>query len=173
MITKLDFIILNAIQDSLKNPVLDKIMVFITRLGNGGILWIMIGVLLLCTKKHRRLGILIAIGLALDLIFGNFILKPLIARERPFTYDENILLLITAPKDFSFPSGHTLASFTTALTVYKIYKKWGIFLIVLSSLIAFSRLYLYVHFTSDVIAGIFFAILFSWGAEKLYSLKKE
>ena len=162
MITDFDFTILNAIQGVLRNPVLDKIMVFITTLGNGGVLWIILSVLLLFSKKYRPLGIMIAIGLILDYVFGNLILKTFVARERPFNFNENISLLISAPKDFSFPSGHTLASFTTALIVYKVCKKWGIFLIVLASLIAFSRLYLYVHYPSDVVAGLLFALLFSW-----------
>ena len=148
----MEFEILYAI-NNLHNPILDKIMIAITSLGNAGLIWIGIAVGLLFIKKTRKCGILILISLVLGLILGNGILKNLIARERPCWIDTTIPLLIPNPHDFSFPSGHTLASFEAAVMIYLHNKKWGKISFVLAVLIAFSRMYLFVHFPTDIICG--------------------
>ncbi len=155
----LDWIILNKIQGAMSSGFMDMIMPKITLLGSAGIIWIIIGVALLISKKHRRIGFLVLIGLLLELIIGNGILKNLVARPRPCWLNHDFKLLVTMPKDYSFPSGHTFASVisTTILVLYR--KEWGWFLLPLAVLIAFSRLYLYVHFPSDVLAGAVLGVI--------------
>ncbi len=152
--TELDFLILDFIKENMANPFLDFLMPKITALGDGGAIWIAATIILLSIPKYRKGGIAMTVGLLMCLLIGNITLKPLIARTRPFELIENIELLIAAPADYSFPSGHTLSSFTAASILTMINKKFGYFAIPLAVMIAFSRLYLYVHFPSDVLASI-------------------
>lgn len=138
----------------LHNPVLDKVMMALTTLGDMGAIWIIIALVMLLQKKYRRCGIGMAISLILMLIIGDGILKHLFMRDRPCWLDTSVELLIRLPKDYSFPSGHTFASFASAVTVFLHYKKEGIAYLVLAALISFSRLYLFVHFPTDVLASI-------------------
>lgn len=156
----MDFEILYAI-NNMHNPVLDKIMVAITTLGNGGIIWIVIAVLLICIKKTRKCGILMLVSMFIGVIIGNVILKNLIARDRPCWIVSNIALLIENPTDYSFPSGHTLASFEAAVIIFLHNKKWGIISLIFAVLIAFSRMYLFVHFPTDIIGGAVLGTLIS------------
>ncbi len=146
--------ILDFIQKYIKSPVMDRIMVFITSLGDAGIIWILLALLMLISKKYRRTGIILSVGLILSLLIGNILLKPLCARIRPFAYREEIELLIKTPLDYSFPSGHTLASFISATIFLIKERKIGYGALILAVLIAFSRLYLYVHFPTDVLASV-------------------
>ena len=140
LIHKFDFAILDFIHNNLSSPIMDKLMVFITTLGNAGMIWIVIGLVMLCTKKYRKTGIMMVVGLTIGLILGNFILKPGIGRIRPFGIKEGIELLIKAPSDYSFPSGHTLASVISAVIILLCHKKIGYYTTALAVLIAFSRL---------------------------------
>lgn len=153
-LTKLDFSVLYAIQDALKCGFLDFLMPKITALGNFGIIWILVGAVLLCTKKYRRYGVLLLIGLALGFLTGNVILKHAVARPRPCWLDTGVPLLIGVPKDYSFPSGHTLASVIGAVILTGADRRFAPAAIPLAVLIAFSRLYLFVHFPSDVLAAV-------------------
>lgn len=167
--------ILNSIQDALKCDALDFIFTGITHLGDAGIIWIIIAVVLLFFKKTRKTGICMGIALLLGVFFGNLILKNVIARERPFTYEtarmtaENVSALISLPHDYSFPSGHTLASFGSATAIFMNNKKYGIIAYAVASLIAFSRMYLYVHFPTDILGGILLGIAF--GIASFYLVK--
>ena len=162
----MDFEILYAMQN-LHSPILDKIMVAITYLGEKGIFWISIGVILLFFKKTRKCGLFMLISMMLGLIFGNGLLKNLVARQRPCWIDNTINLLVANPKDFSFPSGHTLASFEAAITILLFDKRWGMAAVVTAFFIGISRLYLFVHFPTDVLAG---AVLGSIIAVTVYHL---
>lgn len=133
--------------------ILDKIMILITHMGTKGIFWILVGVILLLFKKTRKCGLTVLIALLFSLIVGNILLKNIVARPRPCWIDETINMLIAVPKDYSFPSGHTFASFAAAVSVFLYYKKAGIAAIILAFLIGFSRLYLFVHFPTDVLSG--------------------
>lgn len=172
----MEFEILYAI-NNLRNPILDKIMIAITSLGNAGLIWIGIAVGLLFVKKTRKCGILMLISLALGLIIGNGFLKNVIARGRPCWIDENIKLLIPNPHDYSFPSGHTLASFEAAVMIYLHNKKWGIISLILAVAIAFSRMYLFVHFPTDILAGMILGTGISlavyYGHKKIKNIKVE
>lgn len=144
---------------NLHNPILNKFMVFISTMGNAGIIWILFGITLLFFKKYRKCGVCVLLSLLMCLVVGNITLKPLIARTRPFNLDNTISLLISAPTDFSFPSGHTLSSFAAATaSVYSKNKYIYISAYVCAFLIAFSRLYLQVHFVTDVLAGVILGI---------------
>lgn len=157
----LEFLILNFIQENIKNPFFDFLMPKISALGNDGLIWIIATVILLAIPKYRRGGVALAVGLLASLVVGNILLKPLIARTRPFDLAEGVELLILAPKDFSFPSGHTMSSVVSASILAMINKKFGYYAIPLATLIAFSRLYLYVHFPTDVLGGIMLGLLIS------------
>lgn len=145
---------------TIHTPLLDKILAFITSLGNAGIIWIMLAVVLLILPKTRKAGIIVAAALLMDLILCNLILKNLVARVRPYDVNTAIAILIKKPLDFSFPSGHTAASFAamTALFLAKMKKAW-IAALILAVLIAFSRLYFYVHYPTDVLGGAVVGIL--------------
>ena len=153
----LEFDILYAIQN-MHNPILDNIMVTISSLGNAGILWVVIALILLISKKHRKMGIHMFIAMLLTLFVGNLILKNLVQRERPCWIETTIPLLINNPKDYSFPSGHTMNSFTAAMCIFLHQKRWGIVAFVVAALIAFSRMYLFVHFPTDIIIGMIIGI---------------
>lgn len=145
----------------LHTPFLDEVMKGITFLGESGWFWILVAVLLFCQKRTRK------IGLAVGLLLGNIILKPLIARQRPCWLDGSIPLLIASPRDFSFPSGHTLASFEGAVSIFLYRRDWGLWALALAVLIAFSRLYLFVHFPTDVLAGAVLGTAIALGVHRL------
>ena len=136
------------------NPVLDPIMVGLSALGNAGILWIIISVICLIKKETRRCGVQMIITMLVVLVIGNGILKNLVCRQRPCWIDSTVTLLVKNPSDYSFPSGHSMNSFTVAVTIWFYHKKAGAAAIAVATLIAFSRLYNFVHFPTDVFAGI-------------------
>ncbi len=142
---------------SWRTPWLDKIFTVITRLGDEGIIWIALAILLLCFKKTRKIGITMGLGLIITTILGNEILKKIVERPRPFDTPGAMLdgdsLLVPRPGQYSFPSGHTGSSFASAVAIVLYDRKIGIPALILAALIAFSRLYVYVHFPTDVIAG--------------------
>lgn len=164
-----EFTILDMLQN-IQNPVLTKIMAFITMLGEAGWFWIVLGIVLLCTKKYRKCGVAVLFALILDLILANIILKPLVARPRPCWIREEIELLVRVPKDYSFPSGHTMASFASVGALLFTEKKFGIGACVLAVLMGISRLYFYVHFPTDVLAGIVLGLL--CGIAGVYLMKR-
>jgi len=151
---------LGALQN-LHNPILDKVMVLITHLGDAGIIWILLAVICLITPKNRRLGIFLTISLIIHLILINAMIKPIVARIRPYELVDGIDTLIKRPSDYSFPSGHTASSFACATVFFIEKNKYRILVLITSILIAFSRLYLFVHYPSDVIGGIMIGVLCS------------
>ncbi len=152
-LTSLDLKILSWIHDTFSSGFLDRVMPWISFIGNGGMIWILAACLLLCTSRYRRSGILLLAGLAAGALVGNLLLKPLIARVRPVWPYPVPALLARAPAGYSFPSGHAFSSFTAATILALTDRKFGAFALPLAFLIALSRLYLYVHFPSDVLAG--------------------
>ena len=148
-----DWTILHWIQNMLVCPAMDFLMPKITLLGNGGAVWILSAIGLLATKKYRKYGAFLLAGLAVGVLTGNLTLKPLIARPRPCWLDSSVQLLIANPTDYSFPSGHTLSSDIGATVLTKANRKFGLAAIPLAALIAFSRLYLYVHFPTDILGA--------------------
>ena len=152
-IQEIDWGILHWIHNTLQCGVLDFLMPKLTALGNGGAVWIAAAAGLTVSKKYRRYGIAMFAALVAGVLIGNVCLKNLVARPRP-CWLENVPLLIANPTDYSFPSGHTLSSVIGAAVLTKANRKFGFAAIPLAALIAFSRLYLYVHFPSDVLASV-------------------
>lgn len=134
------------------NPVLDGLMLFVSWLGNGGRLFIALSLLMLCVRRTRALGGVCCTALALDGLVVNLALKPLVARARPFA-DGAFALLLAPPGDFSFPSGHTAAAFAFAFALAPAGKKWSAAAIAFAALMGVSRMYLTVHFPTDVLCG--------------------
>lgn len=159
------------LQESVRNPILDNLMIFITSLGNGGMIWIVATIVLLIPKKTRKAGIMSAVALLGSLIINNNIVKNIVQRPRPFVTFTDLQIIIPTPSEFSFPSGHTSSSFAAAAVFYRhLPKKFGIPSVVLAGLIGFSRLYVGVHYPTDVIAGVLMGILLSYLAEFLVNL---
>ena len=160
MITQLfDLPILDWIAQNLHHPWMDAVMTTITHMGDSGALWIILAAVLLAFPQHRKAGMTMLLALLIGLVVCNLTLKPLVARMRPYDYQflhfgKEIPLLIPAPTDFSFPSGHTNASFAAATALLLCNRKLGIPAILAAMLIAFSRLYLYVHYPTDVLAAV-------------------
>ena len=161
-----DLPILDWIQANLTSPLADEIWPRITLLGDDGIFWIALAVILLFFRKTRRTGLGMGIAMALGLLVCNIILKPAVARPRPYDFQAElgviIPLLTERMHDFSFPSGHTIASFEASVVILLNHKKAGIAALVLAFLIAFSRLYLYVHYPTDVIVSVFLGTGFAF-----------
>lgn len=163
--------ILDFIQSFAGNALIDGFWVFMTRLGDNGFIWILLSVILLINPKTRKLGVMCVVALALSGLLTNAVLKHLVKRARPFNYSD-IELLIKAPRDYSFPSGHTSIAFAVAFVLLKEKFKINNFklyipIMVSAVLISFSRLYLYVHFPSDIIAAIILAYGYSIIARKV------
>lgn len=161
----MEFSVLNWIQEVFKSPFMDKFMTYVTMLGDAGIFWIICAVICLCFKKTRKMGLTMGLALIFGLIIGNGFLKNVFFRTRPYDvpgYEAmRDSLLVEKLHDGSFPSGHTLASFEAAVAIFMYRKPLGTSALVLAFLIAFSRLYLFVHFPSDVIAGMILGTLFA------------
>ena len=163
-----DLPILEWIQANLKCGFLDTVMPIITLFGDGGVFWIICAVLLMIFPKTRRIGLGMGIAMALGLLVCNVTLKPLVARPRPYDFQQSefnkVVVLLSENlrmHDFSFPSGHTIASFEASTVLLKHDKRLGIPAVILAILIAMSRLYLYVHYPTDVIFSVFAGILFA------------
>lgn len=150
----LDGQILLWIQDNIRNEFLTPIVKFITYLGNTGIIWIALTLLFLAIKKYRKAGIMSAFALIGSLLINNIILKNLVARTRPYEVVDGLTRLIEAQPDYSFPSGHSGASFAAGV-IFFIYlpKKFGLPAMILAFLTSLSRLYVGVHYPTDVLAG--------------------
>ena len=151
--------ILDMIQN-FRTPIGDVVVPLITRLGDAGIIWIILTVLLLIIPKTRKTGVIMMAALLVDVLLCNVLIKNLVARTRPFDVNTAVQLLVAKPRDYSFPSGHTAASFASVTALYLAGEKkmWKAAL-VLAVLIALSRLYLYVHYPTDIIGGVVFGSL--------------
>ncbi len=179
--TAIELGILDWIQ-TLHTPFLDAFMSNFTKLGDAGILWILLTLVLLLIPKTRKTGLVLMAALLVDVILCNGILKNLVARTRPFDVNTAISLLVARPRDFSFPSGHTAASFASVAALYLVNKNhlrlgaparltsvlWKAALVA-GCLLAFSRLYLYVHFPTDILGGIAVGILSGYLGYRIYA----
>lgn len=158
-VTALDFWILDWIQEKLVCPFLNAILVPITLLGDWCIPWFIAAIVLLCMKKYRKWGILMLLSLTLEIIVTDVVLKMVFSRIRPFAVNQAVELLIKAPSSYSFPSGHTGSAFACAVSlIFTRKKRLYIPGLILALLTAFSRTYLYVHYPSDVLAGMLVGI---------------
>ncbi|MBQ8039819.1 MAG: phosphatase PAP2 family protein [Lachnospiraceae bacterium] len=152
---ELDGNILLWIQEYIRNDFLTPIFKFITHLGDEGYVWIAIAVLLLFVKNYRKVGLMVGGSLLGSLLFNNMIVKNIVARPRPYRMMEELTILIPEPGEYSFPSGHTSSSFAAGVVLYLMLpKKYGIPAMVLAFLIGISRLYVGVHYPTDVLGGM-------------------
>lgn len=157
-----DLAILHGIQNAIGCDFLNTIMPIITMFGEKGALWLITGLVLIFIKPYRRWGITLICAVAAVWVVGDLILKPIVARPRPFVTDPSLLsLLVEAPADYSFPSGHTSSGFAAAVVLLfsNVKKPWKVLGCVAAVLIAFSRLYLCVHNPTDVLAGALMGIV--------------
>lgn len=161
-IQNIDFAVIDFIQEHIRCAFLDTVLPIITNFAEAGIGWIALAVLLLFFKKTRKTALMMGVALILGLLIGNATLKPLVARVRPYDINTAVELLVAPLHDFSFPSGHTLASFECAGVLMIRDKRLGIPALVLAIIIAFSRLYLYVHYPTDIIVGALLGLLFAF-----------
>ena len=182
-ITQIDHSILLFIQENLRFDGLTDALISITHLGDHGKIWIGLCLILLLFKRTRKAGVCGLIALLINLLITNVTLKPMVARIRPYEQFEDLIRLIGRQKDFSFPSGHTSSSFAAAWSVFlmdrpvkKVLDKaekasgLGVASVILAVAIAYSRLYVGVHFPTDVLAGAAIGIFSAWAAGKLVAL---
>lgn len=153
-----EFELLDWLQ-GIHGPWLDQAMVFVTSLADHGRLWICLGLVFLCFSRTRRLGLAVLLSIGLGFVTGNLLLKNLFARSRPCWIQSQVPLLVRVPRDYSFPSGHTLVSFEGAVCIWNSHKRWGTAALVLAALIACSRMYLFVHFPTDILGGAVLGIV--------------
>ena len=154
LLWKYDFEILFFIQNHIRNDFLDIVVPFYTNLGDDGIIWIVLGVLMLIPKKTRKCGIMILAALLVMLLVNNIILKNLVARPRPCATYPEMVDLVHVPTSYSFPSGHTVSAIAVAVTVLLHHKKFGIAILTMAILMGLTRLYVFVHFPTDVYGGM-------------------
>ncbi len=165
---QLDGNILLFIQKYIRQDWMNPFWIFITSLGNGGQLWLITAVLLLIPRKTNHVGVAAILAVAAGALITNVALKNIVARIRPFEVISGLEILIRAPHDYSFPSGHTCSAFSAAFVYYRLLpKKWGIAALIVASLIGFSRLYLGVHYPSDVLGGILAGAFAAWTGVKV------
>ena len=161
-ITNFDFSILYFIQENWRTDWLDLICAFLSWAFELGIPWLVLGAVLFCFKKTRAAGAILVCAVVLTFFFNELAVKNAINRERPCTIDPTIELIVKKPTSYSFPSGHTASCFAAAGTLLFTYKRLGIPLIIFSAFMGFSRMYLFVHFPTDVLAGAALGLLMAW-----------
>jgi undecaprenyl-diphosphatase len=149
--------------------ILDTFFIFITSLGDNGYIWIALIIGLLIYKPTRKFGVLCALALISEFFINDFVLKNVIARERPFIQN-NIELLIEEPSGYSMPSGHSASSFVMASMFILFKQKGRIIVLVLATLMAISRVYLNVHFVSDIMVGALVGFVVAWIIYQKYSI---
>ena len=158
LIQTMDATVLLWIQEHLRTALLNGPMIFVSTLGNAGIFWIVLGLVLAIIPKTRKYGILALLSLLVCFLFNNILLKNLIARPRPYTQLPELVMLMKCPADHSFPSGHACSSFAVAGSLlWTMKRQWNAIRIpalILAILIAFSRLYVGVHYPSDILVGV-------------------
>lgn len=162
-----DIRVLEYIQTSMHTEKMDRLMPAVTRLADGGIAWFVICAILYFRQATRDLSYLILISLGIEAVICNLFIKPFAARKRPCDVNPDVPLLIRRPKDASFPSGHTGASFAATAAMFIAHNRLWIPSGLLACTIGFSRLYLYVHYPSDVISGAILGILAAMMAQPL------
>lgn len=162
--------ILLWIQNNLRGDILDIIMKFITSLGDIGLVWILSAVVMICFKKTRKCGIIVLMSLLGSIILNNLILKNLFQRTRPYEVIEGLTSLIGKQSDYSFPSGHTGSSIAASVVMLKcLPKKLSVPALILGVLISLSRLYIGVHFPTDVLVGAIMGGISAFISVKVYN----
>lgn len=171
-INPFDAAVMEFIQNHLHNAITDTVLPVITWLGEAGAVWIALSLVLLCFKKTRTTGFLVLAAMLLTFLTGELGLKNIICRPRPCHTFPEVPLLITRPNSFSCPSGHSASSFAAAVMLFLRHKKQAWPTLLLAVFIAFSRVFLFVHYPTDVLAGALLGTLFTaaiyWVYEKRF-----
>ncbi len=173
LIEKLDFFITLAFSELVNAEFLDVFMVFVTRLADSGAIWILLGAVLLCFKKTRKCGFVMLLSLLCAFVISEFTIKPIFGRLRPFEAIDNLRLIIPPPSGASFPSSHATTSFAAALVMYRFNKTYGVYALIFAFFVAISRVYLCVHFFSDVLIGSLLGYAIGFFAFKLGKVKRR
>lgn len=174
IIQEIDESILLFIQEYIRQDWMNGFWSTITHLGDGGIFWIILALILLIPKRTRRAGISALFAMGIGALITNVAIKNIVARIRPYDTITELILLIERQHDFSFPSGHTCASLAAACALYHtLPRKWGVACIVLAVLISLSRLYVGVHYPSDVLGGAVVGISAGWTGWKLQEILRN
>jgi len=151
-ITVVDFSMLHFIVYHFRNGFFDEVMPFFSALGNRGVIWIGFAVLFLAIPRYRKYAPFLLVSICLSFVVGEVVIKPWVCRIRPCNI-EIIPMLIARPNSFSFPSGHSMTSYSAAVFLWNTNRKLGRAAFVIATCIAFSRLYLFVHYPTDVLVG--------------------
>ena len=160
---------------SIRLSFLDPLVLCYTHLGDAGVLWIVLSVFLLCHPKTRRAGTLALCAMALGLLCNNVLLKGLVQRPRPWLVVAGLEPLMAPPDPNSFPSGHTCAAFAAALS-WKRGLPWqraGWIGVAMAVLMGLSRLYVGVHFPTDVLAGALMGTLCAWVVGQVDAIREK
>lgn len=165
-----ELVILDWIGAHLRCGALDGIMTAVSRVCDHGEVWILLAAVLLMLPRTRKAGLCLACALVVDLLLCNLWLKPMIGRVRPFVFRPEVALLVPPPGDASFPSGHTASSFTAVVALKGAGSRLWKPALALAVLIAFSRLYLYVHWPTDILGGVLAGAAAGWLGVKLASV---
>ncbi|MEM1484294.1 phosphatase PAP2 family protein [Oscillospiraceae bacterium PP1C4] len=163
----MDLAIVSWVSEHMRCAFLDWLMPLITMLGDKGAIWLVFCAILIVRKKTRCWGVMCFVALILTTLLGEITIKNLVGRARPFTHFPELLLLISPPASFSFPSGHTGSSFAAATVICFMSKKLGCWALLLAALIGFSRLYLSVHYLTDIITGMLLGVVCAYLARWL------
>lgn len=158
-VNAIDEAILLFVQDNLRTPALTFIMRLFSRIGDAGIGWIVLGVLLLVFARTRRRGAAMLGALATEYVLCDLVIKKLVLRPRPYLIISQLELLVAQESSTSFPSGHSASSFACAYMLTRLFGKKGAWAYLPAALIAISRIYVGVHYPSDVVAGVLFGTL--------------
>lgn len=142
------------VNQSLHNAFFNVVMPIITYTGENGLIWLCLAVFLYVSgPQRRRTSFLMLLALLFSFVLGEEILKHIIQRPRPFLSLEGVNLLVTSPGSFSFPSGHTASAFASSLVIARKIPRLAWPLILLAVLMAFSRVYVGVHYPLDILGG--------------------
>lgn len=159
IIYSIDFAVLDFIQETMRCVFLDVFMVIFSYIGEAGGIWIITAIIMMCFRKTRATGVMLLTAVFAGFLIGEIGLKNIVCRERPFTENPLVIPAIKLPSGYSFPSGHSCSSFAAATVLMSKGKRYGVPAFIVAALIAFSRLYNYVHFPSDVICGALLGVI--------------
>ncbi|BED93066.1 MAG: phosphatase PAP2 family protein [Candidatus Paraimprobicoccus trichonymphae] len=146
------------IKDNISNSYLNNFMVYVSDVFELSIPWLFVGIVMLFFKKYRKNGIILILSLIFSYFIGNILIKNIVHRLRPFYTLPDLNLITKTPKGFSFPSVHTMMSFSAAQAIFKTSKILGIFSFFIATLVGISRIYLFTHWFTDVLGGIILGV---------------
>ncbi len=150
---KIDVPLLNWIERHTRTKKMDRLMLFASRMGDWGVIWIIYAALFLCVADKRPNALPLFLAVSACALVGNFVIKPLFKRTRPCNLDASKPLLLSRPSDSSFPSCHTMTSFAAVVAISQAGGLLGATSLVFAGIISFSRMYLFMHYPSDVLIG--------------------